>query len=218
MESRSLSAACDGIEFRAAVAGEGEATPSAAMIVGYAAKFNVRSQLMGRVKPSDTGKESAFCEVIAPGAFDDVVTGDTVALFNHDASLILGRTTAGSLRLVIDQIGLRYECDLADDDISERVAAYIADKRITQSSFSFLIAKDGDRWERDEDGAVVRTIRKFSRLFDVSPVTYPAYLQAEASLRSMSHTEVVIAECEEVAARRIRANARRRELELTQPR
>lgn len=218
MESRSLSATCEGIEFRAAVTGEAEETPIAAMIVGYAAKFNVRSQPMGRVKPSDTGVASQFSETILPGAFDDVLTGDTVGLFNHEPSLILGRTTAGSLRLIVDEIGLRYECDLADDDVSERVAAYIADKRITQSSFSFLVAKDSERWEREDDGALVRTISKFSRLFDVSPVTYPAYLQAEASLRSAGDESVLIAKGEAEVARRVRSNARARELELNRPR
>lgn len=207
MEKRFLSVAVDGIEYRAAAAGESDEKPIAAMIVGYAAKFNVRSQPLG-----------GFVEMIAPGAFDECLTGDTVALFNHDANLVLGRSTAGSLKLSVDDVGLRYECVLAGDEVSERVAAYIADGRISQSSFGFNIAMDGDRWDRLDDGVVLRTINRVERLYDVSPVTYPAYTQSEVMLRSAFEAVVAAETAAAADARHRRANARRRELELTQPR
>lgn len=56
---------------------------------------------------------------------------------------------------------------------------------INQSSFAFRVARDGERWYEDEDGVVICEISRFSRLFDVSPVTYPAYTEADYGVRSM---------------------------------
>ncbi|KAA6006251.1 HK97 family phage prohead protease, partial [Pantoea sp. F_5] len=56
---------------------------------------------------------------------------------------------------------------------------------ISQSSFAFRIARDGDDWYQDDDGVLIHEIYQVSRLFDVSPVTYPAYQQAGSSVRSM---------------------------------
>jgi uncharacterized protein len=211
MEKRFVSPVCAGIELRFAADLPDDVTVDASAaeaVVGYAAKFNVRSEPLGD-----------FIEIIEPGAFDDVLGNDVVALFNHDPNKVLARTTAGSLRLSVDDIGLRYEFDLADDDCSEQVAAYISDGRVTQSSFAFDVASGGDRWERQADGLVLRTITKFRRLYDVSPVTYPAYPDATVALRSAAFAEASNA-VEQAAAdeRAVRAAARRRELELQRPR
>lgn len=56
---------------------------------------------------------------------------------------------------------------------------------ITQSSFAFRIAHDGENWYQDDEGIVIREINRFSRLYDVSPVTYPAYQEANSGVRSM---------------------------------
>jgi uncharacterized protein len=212
MEKRFLSPVCTGIELRFKTIAEGgdvKVDISAAdAVVGYAAKFNVRSEPLGD-----------FIEMIEPGAFDDVLANDVVALFNHDPNKVLARTTAGSLRLSVDEIGLRYEFDLADDDCSEQVAAYINDGRVTQSSFAFDVASGGDRWERQADGSVLRTITKFRRLYDVSPVTYPAYPDATVALRSAAFAAATQAlSNSENEERARRSAARRRELELTEPR
>jgi uncharacterized protein len=213
MDKRFLSPACTGIELRFAKTGEDDDDvkvdiSAADAVVGYAAKFNVRSEPLGD-----------FIEIIEPGAFDDVLGDDVVALFNHDPSQVLARTSAGSLRLSVDEVGLRYEFDLADDDCSEQVAKYINDGRVKQSSFAFDVASGGDRWERQDDGSVLRTITKFKRLYDVSPVTYPAYPDATVKLRSLAFEEASKAEADAAAAERLaRANRRARELELIKPR
>jgi len=54
---------------------------------------------------------------------------------------------------------------------------------ITESSFAFIV--EDDAWSQSDSGAAVRTIKKVSRLFDVSAVTYPAYPNASVGLRSM---------------------------------
>lgn len=211
MDKRFFSPVCTGIELRFAMGADSNEIrvdiSAAEAVVGYAAKFNVRSEPLG-----------GFIEIIMPGAFDDCLGDDVVALFNHDPSQVLARTTAGSLRLSVDDIGLRYEFDLASDDCSEQVAAYINDGRVTQSSFAFDVASGGDQWEEQTDGSVLRTINKFRRLYDVSPVTYPAYPDATVALRSSAFADATKAKtAAETEVRTRRALARRRELELTQP-
>ena len=216
MEKRFLSMACADIALRYA---EGMAAdlpddvtvdPSAAVaVVGYAAKFNSRSELM----IDDKGRK--FVEVIDPGAFDAVLGDDVVALFNHDPSMVLARSSAGSLRLSVDAVGLRYEFDIADDDCSELVAAYINDGRVRQSSFAFIVAPDGDSFEKLADGIILRRVQRIARLLDVSPVTYPAYSDATVALRAQAFEAAEQAESAAEAARIKTASAHRaREIEL----
>lgn len=146
-----------------------------AHIIGYGSVFNSRSEPLW-----------GFREIIKPGAFDDVLNDDVRALFNHDANFILGRSTAGTLSVAVDDKGLRYDITAPDTQtIRDLVLSPMARGDISQSSFAFRVARDGERWYEDEEGIVIREITKVSRLFDVSPVTYPAYQEADSALRSM---------------------------------
>jgi HK97 family phage prohead protease len=142
------------------------------IIRGHAAVFDRMSENLG-----------GFREKIDPGAFDDVLGDDVRALFNHDANLILGRTTSGTLRLSQDGEGLSYELDPPDTQVGRDLMVSLKRGDITQSSFAFTVADDD--WSEDEEGRVVRTIKKVGRLYDVSPVTYPAYPDASVGLRSL---------------------------------
>lgn len=148
-------------------------------IRGYAARFNSPSAPIG----------GRFVERIAPGAFDDVLGDDVRALINHDPRLILGRSIAGTLRLSVDGQGLAYEVDLPDTAYARDLATSIGRGDISQSSFSFSLDLDGEAWSRGDDGMRVRTILKVRRLYDVSPVTYPAYPEATVGLRSLDRLE-----------------------------
>lgn len=172
-------------------------------IVGYGAVFNKRSEMIGGM----------FKEEIAPGAFDDVLGDDVRGLFNHDPNFVLGRTVSGTLALSVDAEGLRYEITPPDTQtVKDLVLAPLSRGDITGSSFAFRVAPDGDEWREEEDGLIVRTIRKISRLLDVSPVTYPAYPDAGAAQRSLE------ARCEEIRSLAQKAvnqrRARARFLEL----
>lgn len=146
-----------------------------AHIYGYGSVFNSRSEPLW-----------GFREIIKPGAFDDVLGDDVRALFNHDANFILGRSSSGTLALSVDEKGLRYDITAPDTQtIRDLVIAPMQRGDITQSSFAFRVARDGERWYEDEEGIVIREINKFSRLLDVSPVTYPAYQEADSGVRSM---------------------------------
>lgn len=140
-------------------------------IAGSAALFNSRSEKLG-----------FFYEQIEPGAFDDVLEDDVRALFNHDPNLILGRTKSGTLRLSANADGLFYEIDPPDTQVGRDLQTSIERGDVSQSSFAFQVAKD--RWEMDGDDEV-RVIEKINRLYDVSPVTYPAYPDTSVAKRSL---------------------------------
>lgn len=142
-------------------------------VVGYGAVFNSESNDLG-----------GFREYIAPGAFDGRLEDDVRFLVNHDANLILARTTNGTLRLSVDEKGLRYEADLPNTSTARDLMELLKNGTISQSSFAFTV--EDDSWEL-KDGMNIRTINKVSQLYDVSSVTYPAYNAASSSvaLRSM---------------------------------
>ncbi len=127
-----------------------------------------------------------YVERIRPGAFAGLLKEgtDTMGLFNHDPSQILGRTTAKTLRLTSKRRGLLYEIDPPDTQTGRDVVENLRNGNITGSSFSFTIGKDKVTTDEDRD-VMVREIIKVERLFDVGPVTYPAYENTEAGLRSV---------------------------------
>lgn len=140
---------------------------------GYAALYNVRADL------------GWFEEEIAPGAFDDVLADDVRALFNHDANLVLARSIngQGTLRLFLDEKGLGYDFDIPDTTAGRDLKVNMELKNITQSSFGFAIEKE--EWvNREGNEKDLRIIKKFKRLYDVSPVTFPAYQDTTVAKRS----------------------------------
>jgi HK97 family phage prohead protease len=143
-------------------------------IIGYASVFNSDSQDLG-----------GFIERINPNAFDNVIEDnqDVRALFNHNADLgVLGRTTSGTLRLSVDEKGLKYEIDAPDTQLARDLIASMERGDITQSSFGFTISENGDSWDEDSEGRTIRTISQVDTLFDISPVVFPAYTLADSSV------------------------------------
>ena len=128
---------------------------------GYAATFENRSGDLG-----------GFIEQIDSSAFDETDMEDVRALFNHDSNFVLGRTKAGTLRLMVDENGLAYEIDMPDTQLGRDMYESIKRGDISQSSFAFTIEDDEYRKEGD---TVFRTIKKIKKLYDVAPVTFPAY-------------------------------------------
>lgn len=145
---------------------------------GYALRWGRKSQNLG-----------GFREQVAEKATSDTIAQDDIrALFNHDANLILGRNLSGTLRLSEDSEGLHYEADMPDTTYARDLAVSMERGDVSQSSFGFRTIDDA--WGIDEDDFPLRTLRKIS-LFDVSPVTYPAYVDStsgvnERALRSLA--------------------------------
>lgn len=142
---------------------------------GLAIVYNSRSENLG-----------GFTEIIKPGAARKVLKDkpDTRALQNHNPDLLLGRTTAGTLRLKDSPKGLDYEFDAPATSYADDLRVLMERGDITQSSFAFRVAPGGQEWSEDEEsGALIRTVTEFSALYDVSPVTYPAYPASTSGVR-----------------------------------
>ena len=151
----------------------GEGDDKKPYVVGHAAVFDSLSENLG-----------GFRETIERNAFDDVLEDDVRALFNHDSNLILARTKSGTLKLSLDEKGLRYEFDVPDTTTGRDLLVSLERGDVSQSSFGFTVEQDS--WDKDEDGIHIRSISKVKRLFDVSPVVYPAYPSADVAKRSLA--------------------------------
>lgn len=154
-----------------------EADKEARTITGYAAIYNSDSEDLG-----------GFIERMAPGSFDGRLQDDVRVLFNHDNNLVLGRTISGTATLEVDEKGLRYTCQLPDTTYAKDLIELMERGDVTQSSFAFTI--EDESWEERADGMLIRTVKKVGQLYDVSPVTYPAYTEATSGLRTSAPVEV----------------------------
>lgn len=142
---------------------------------GYALKYGTMSEDLG-----------GFKETLQRGAFaESLKTADVRALIDHDPGKLLGRNKSGTLRLVDDEVGLGFEVDV------DPRQSYVADLMISmergdkdQCSFGFYC--DECDWELypGDPTLILRTIIS-GRIFDVSIVTFPAYTDTEAAIRSL---------------------------------
>ncbi len=142
-------------------------------LVGYAAKFGTRS--------SDLG---GFVETIRQGAFARALREkqDVRALINHDPNQVLGRTASGTLTMQEDANGLLVEITPPDTRYAADLLTLIKRGDVSQMSFAFRTVTD--EW-RMVDGVPERELVDVN-LFDVSPVTYPAYNDTNIAARSLA--------------------------------
>lgn len=145
-------------------------------IEGHAAVFNQLSEDLG-----------GFREMIAPGAFSDVLENDVRCLFNHDSNYVIGRTASGTLELREDDLGLVYRADPPSTVWATDLKVTISRGDVNQSSFGFYVGDD--EWKK-VDGGDVRIINRVAELFDVSPVTFPAYPQTDVQVRALERLGV----------------------------
>lgn len=135
---------------------------------GYAATFDTEADLGG------------FRERIAPGAFRAALSGDVLALLDHDAGKVLGRTRSGTLRLSEDSRGLSFSLDLPDTQAGRDAIALAERGDLGGMSFGFNVPEGGDTWE-----GRTRTLRSIA-LKEISVVSaWPAYEGTEIALRAL---------------------------------
>ena len=125
-----------------------------------------------------------YREIIRQGAFSNAIgKSDVRALFNHDPNFVLGRNKSGTLSLVEDKKGLAIEISPPDTTlVNDMVLEPMRRKDITQMSFAFKVKDDVWGTENKQN---YREILEVEELFDVSPVTYPAYPQTNVGVRSI---------------------------------
>lgn len=144
-----------------------------AVIEGHAAIFDSLSQDLGFMFP--------FKERINKGAFKSSLEKDDIrALWNHDANYVLGRNKAGTLELTETNKGLRVRIHPPDTQWARDLTESIRRGDVTQMSFGFVVEKETWSVEGKED---IRTLEQV-KLYDVSPVTFPAYLDTDVGVRS----------------------------------
>ncbi|MFD0762989.1 HK97 family phage prohead protease [Lutibacter aestuarii] len=144
-----------------------------AVIEGIAARFNSRTKI-----------GNWFEEEILPGAFDDVLKDDVRCLFNHNPNYVLARSVngEGTLTLTVDNEGLKYRYETPNVSYANDLAENIRLGNVSQSSFAFK-AKEVV-WRELSEEMDLRQIVKVEKLYDVSPVTYPAYQDTTVAKRS----------------------------------
>jgi HK97 family phage prohead protease len=147
------------------------------MIVGYAAVFYDSADPDG----TEYKMWDDLTERIMPDAFGRAIKEDDVrALFNHEDNLLLGRTTSKTLRLSVDKRGLKYEIDPPNTQAARDLIESLSRGDVDGSSFSFVPNVTSYRTE----GKVYIVERHDLRLYDVGPVTFPAYTGTESGTRS----------------------------------
>lgn len=165
-------------------------------LAGHAAVFGQTAQIRGGY------------EQIAAGAFDEVLArgDDVVALRDHDPSLLLGRTSSGTLRLGVDDDGLAFEVDLPDTAYARDVRELVGRGDLAGASFGFLPGRD--ELGHAPDGKQLRTHTSIARLLDVSVVALPAYGGTDVVLRHLSFDQAPTRRDQLIRARH-RARTRR---------
>jgi HK97 family phage prohead protease len=138
---------------------------------GYAATFGSVANI------------GSFHERIAPGAFRGALAGDILALLDHDAGKVLGRTRSGSLRLTEDDKGLAFSLDLPDTQAGRDVLALAERGDLGGMSFGFMVPEGGESWDGN-----TRTLRSID-LKEISVVSaWPAYEGTEIALRALNRS------------------------------
>ncbi|MBF0814050.1 HK97 family phage prohead protease [Staphylococcus saprophyticus] len=149
------------------------------IIEGYALRFNTESNPLGI--------NQKFVETIDSNSLENADLSDVRCLIDHNSSYVLGRTTAKTLNLKVDDEGLHFRCQLPNTTYAKDLYENVKLGNINQCSFGFSVDKDGDSFEKRNDGLFKRTIKKIKSLQDVSVVTYPAYKDTDVApaLRSI---------------------------------
>jgi HK97 family phage prohead protease/HK97 family phage major capsid protein len=153
--------------------------PESRTVCGYAVRFDTDSVDMG------------FTEKIMPGAITEetIQRSDVLALLNHDEQKVLARCKNGngSMKLEIREEGLYYEFDAPNTIYGDELLEQLSRGDISQSSFAFTVSTEegANKWYRDANGNSRRDIYKIDRLFDCSPVYFPAYELTTVSRRSL---------------------------------
>lgn len=149
-------------------------------LTGHAAIFDRWTQI--------GDPEWGFQECVRRGCFrDDIESGaDIRCLMNHDVNFLLGRTTSKTLRCSEDEAGLRFDVDLPNTQLGRDVKELVARGDLSGCSFSFDVTNE--RWveEKGDDGQLTLKRELLAcKLYDVGPVTFPAYEQTDVAVRSL---------------------------------
>lgn len=184
-----------GVERRMRAQFRAEVEATGKMLRGHAAVFDQVAEIW-----------PGYGEELASTAFDGVLKRDGLdvrALRDHNPSLLLGRTTSGTLRLSVDSTGLLFEADLPNTTYANDLRELVSRGDVTGASFGFLPGTTTVTRDAENDYELV-THNSVADLLDVSPVTFPAYAGTDVALRSKTPAPPAV----QLPVRLIRAKAR----------
>lgn len=167
------------------------------MVEGYAATFDPYVLL--------TIDGVDYSERIEPTAFDGADLSDVVLRVDHEGS-VYARSSANTVEVWTDEHGLATRANLGKTQKARELYADIEAGNYPQMSFAFVVAEDGDYFDRATHTRVITRIRK---VFDVSPVSFPANPNTEISVSTRDYFNGVI---EMEKAERLEREKRKRQL------
>lgn len=148
---------------------------SAPRLVGHAAVWDAPSDDLG-----------GFTEIVRKGAFTRTLKGnalDPLALVHHRPELVLGRRSAGTLKLTEDDKGLAFEIDLPDTTTARDLAVSVERGDIKGASFAFTVAAAGDKWTMTGERALRELVD--IDLYEITITATPAYPDTEVAKRAL---------------------------------
>lgn len=158
-----------------------DANPDVMAIKGYVVKFNERSSLL----------YDEWYERVAKGAFAKSLQQNTIkALWNHNSDIVLGSTKSNTLKLIEDDVGLRFDLELPNSSQAKDIYESIKRGDVDGVSFGFYIRENGDKWEYlKEEDVYERTLLDID-LIEISPTPFPAYPTSEVGKRSLEENNL----------------------------
>ncbi len=152
-------------------------------ITGYAAVFDSEAKIWGDMT-----------EVIRRGAFDATDMSKVVCLFNHSYDQMLASVKGGTLKLAVDERGLRFEADVARTAMGDQVIELVKRGDLQGCSFAFWTKHDS--WTDMGNGQMLRELLDISAIDDVGPVVRPAYEATSVAMRSYYESQLKQPEAE----------------------
>lgn len=148
--------------------------PGKMIIEGYALTFE---QPATHEYPSGKGNTCIFTEILKRGSLDNCEMVNVPLRYNHnDTWCIIASTRNNSLRLTVDNYGLKIRAELADTQANRDIYEVIKTGLIDKMSFAFSIHPDGEEWKKgSRSGEVIREVTSMKKLYDVSVVDTPFY-------------------------------------------
>ena len=168
---------------------------------GYASTFGEPYKLY------DGWDGNPFYEVIDAGAFDEAEMDDVIMQYDHEG-MVYARTRNGSLKLEMDDHGLMVEADLGLTQESRKLYEAISTGLIDRMSFCFVVAEDGEEYDKKTRTS---TIKRIAKVYDVSAVSIPANPGTEISAERKKRMDGVI---QEERAERLAAEARMKRIRM----
>lgn len=163
---------------------EAEGGGESRTIEGYAVVFGVESVIL-------VDWFDAYREIIEPGAVTeaDLAGFDVKMLLWHNREKLLARWNKGegTLRLSVDETGVRYAFDAPRTPDGDTALELVRRGDLAGSSFAYWADESGCavRYEKLDDGTLLRHVQRIGEIYDTSIVSDPAYQQTSVTTREI---------------------------------